>query len=313
MQGKKILIVILTVASALLVFLYLMPMHRTFSADVVVNADELIIKRTITDTANWNKWYLDAHVQQAQPVSVQKFSEKKEELFKYNINNDAGYRKEGQIKMIPKNRWDIQLTWSETISVRKDIFKKFQLLFHPDDFKPGFLQNVVQFKNVIEHPDQVFGGLIFERKEMPATKLVTLSDTVSISELREQVTVLHEELLKKIPSGEIQDPNIFLSQYELTGDSSVVLCVAVKVKDDFLNVREPFELMEMDEHPAIIIQTERPYTTINEDIGIMYEWLKRNDQRPATSYWVEHAASGEIAKASDQRSLTIIQEVYSLK
>lgn len=313
MQGKKILIVILTVVSALLIFLYLMPMHRTFSADIIVSADELIIKRTITDTANWDKWYSDHNIKQPRPASFQELSGKKEKLFKYDLKNDVGYAIAGKIEITPKNRWDNQLMWTETIAIRKDIFKKMQLLFHPDDFKPGFLQNVIQFKNIIEHPDEVFGGLVFERKEMPATKLVTLSDTVRISDLREQVTVLHERLLKQLSPDKIKNPDIFLSQYELAEDSSVVLCVAVKVKDDLTNVAEPFELLEMDEHPAIMIQTDRGYPSINEDIGIMYEWLKRNDKRPATSYWVEHSSSSEIAKTSNPGSLTIIQEVYSLK
>lgn len=313
MQGKKILMVVSAVALVLLLLLYLVPMHRTYSADIVVSADELIINRTICDTANWDKWYSDGEISQPRPVSFRESAVKKDKLFDYNLATGEGYKKEGWINVSRKNRWEIKLTWSEKLIFKNDIVKKFRLLFHPADFSPGFLQNVVRFKNVIEHPDHIFGGLVFERKEVPAGKLVTLSDTVMLSEVKDRISGLHNEILGRLAPEDIKNPGVFMSQYEMLEDSSVVLCVAVNVRDEFPDISEPFELIEMDEHPVIMIQTHRGYTNMDEDIAVMYEWLKRNDKRPATSYWVQHTPSTEIAQASGKTGFTIIQEVYSIK
>ncbi len=313
MQGKKILIIILTVLVVALLFLLTIPMRRTYQADITVSSDELITHRTLLDTANWEKWYFDNEILQPRPVSFEELPNKKSRLFAYHLKDGNGYEKEGQVKIARKNRWNLQISWSEKLVFKHDIIKKLRLLFNPSDFRAAFLQNMVQFKNTIEHPDNIFGGLTFERKEMPATRLVTLSDTVSLSEVKDQVIHLHNKITAQLPAAMIQYPGTFLSQHEMLNDSSVVLCVAVAVTDSLRDVDEPFEMIEMDEHPVVIIQTQKSYTDMDEDISIMYEWLKKNDKRPATSYWVKHTPSVGIAQAADNNKLTIIQEVYSIK
>lgn len=313
MQGKKILIIILTVLVIALFFLVTIPLRRTYQADITVSSDELITHRTLLDTANWEKWYFDSEILQPRPVSFEELPAKKSRLFEYRLKDSTGYEKEGQIKIARKNRWNLQISWSEKLVFKYDIIKKLRLLFNPSDFRAAFLQNMVQFKNTIEHPDNIYGGLTFERREMPATRLVTLSDTVLLSEVKDQVINLHDKITARLAAEAIQYPGTFLSQHEVLNDSSVVLCVAVAVTDSLRDVEEPFEMIEMDEHPAVIIQTQKSYTDMDEDISIMYEWLKKNDKRPATSYWVKHTPSTGIAHASGKNNLTIIQEVYSIK
>jgi hypothetical protein len=313
MQGKKILIIVLTVLVAALFFLLTIPMRRAYHADITVSSDELITYRTLLDTANWEKWYFDDEILQPKPVSFEEVPDKKSRLFAYHLKSSNGYEKEGQVKIARKNRWNLQISWSEKLVFKHDIIKKLRLLFNPSDFRAAFLQNMVQFKNIIEHPNDIFGGLTFERREMPATRLVTLSDTVLLSEVKDQVINLYDKITARLAAEAIQYPGTFLSQHEMLNDSSVVLCVAVAVTDNLRDVKEPFEMIEMDEHPVVIIQTRKDYTDMDEDISIMYEWLKKNDKRPATSYWVKHTPATGIAQASGNNNLTIIQEVYSIK
>ncbi|HRN54893.1 MAG TPA: hypothetical protein PLL71_00500 [Agriterribacter sp.] len=313
MQGKKIILVIVTVLFAAFLFLLIIPMRRTYRADIVVNSDELITYRTLQDTVNWGKWYSDNEMLRPSPAALTVHPAKKSKVFVYHLNDQNGYEKEGQVAVSRKNRWNMQINWSEELIYKTNIVKKLQLLFKPSEFRPAFLQNMVQFKNAIEHPDNTFGGLTFERKEMPAGKLVTLSDTVALSEVKDQITYFYNTITAQLPAEEIQYPGTFLSQHEALNDSTIVLCVAVAVTDALQEVRDPFELIEMDEHPAVIIQTQKSYTDLAEDISIMYEWLKKNDKRPATSYWVRHTPATDMAKTTGKNSFTIIQEVYSIK
>ncbi len=313
MQGKKIIIIVLTVLLIALFFLFTIPMRRTYRAEIVVSSDELITYRTLQDTANWEKWYSDTEMPLPRPASLTVQPAKKSKVFEYHLKDQSGYEKEGQIQVSRKNRWNMQINWSEELVYKSDIAKKLQLLFNPSGFRAAFLQNMVQFKNAIEHPDNTFGGLTFERKEMPAGKLITLSDTVALSEVKDQVAYLYNKITDQLPVEEIQYPGTFLSQYEAVDDSTIILCVAVAVTDALQEAKEPFEMIEMDEHPVVIIQTQKSYTDMDEDIGIMYEWLKKNDKRPATSYWIKHTPSTDMAKATGKNNFTIIQEVYSIK
>lgn len=313
MQGKKIIIIVLTVFVVALVFLLAVPMRRTYRAKIVVNSDELITYRTLQDTVNWENWYSDNEIPRPSPASMTMQAVRKSKVFEYHLKDHNGYEKEGRIEVSHKNRWTMQVNWSEELVFKTNIAKKLDLLFNPSQFRSAFLQNMVQFKNAIEHPENTFGGLTFERKEMPATKLVTLSDTVALSEVKDQIENFHDRITAHLPAEDIKYPGTFLSQYETLNDSTIILCVAVSVSDALQEVKEPFEMIEMDEHPAVIIQTQKSYTDMNEDIAIMYEWLKKNDKRPATSYWIKHTPSADIAKATGKNSFTIIQEVYSIK
>ena len=313
MQGKRIIIIVLTVLLTALILVLIIPMRRTYHATIVVSSDALITYRTLQDTVNWKKWYADNEIVQPQPASLTMRPDKKITVFEYQLKDQNGYEKEGRIQVSQKNRWNMQINWSEELVFKTNMVKKFQLLFNPSEFRTAFLQNMVQFKNAIEHPDNTFGGLTFERKEMPAIKLVTLSDTVALNELKDQIAYLHNKITAHLPAEEIKYPGTFLSQHEALNDSTIILCVAVAATDALQDVDEPFELIEMDEHPAVIIQTTKSYTDMDEDISIMYEWLKKNDKRPATSYWIKHTPSAGIAKATGKNSFTIIQEVYSIK
>ncbi|WP_152268971.1 hypothetical protein [Agriterribacter humi] len=313
MQGKKIVITVLTVLFIALFFLMTIPMRRTYHAKIVVNSDELITYRTLQDTVNWEKWYSDNEMLRPSPASLTMQPAKKSKVFEYHLKDQNGYEKEGRIQVSRKNSWNMQINWSEELVFKTNIAKKLQLLFKPSEFRTAFLQNMVQFKNAIEHPDNTFGGLTFERKEMPASKLVTLSDTAALSEVKDQIAYLHNTITAQLPAEEIQYPGTFLSQHEALNDSTIILCVAVAVTDALQEVKAPFEMIEMDEHPAVIIQTQKSYTDMDEDISIMYEWLKKNDKRPATSYWIKHTPSADIAKTTGKNNFTIIQEVYSIK
>ncbi|MCO5238470.1 MAG: hypothetical protein M9904_00315 [Chitinophagaceae bacterium] len=312
-QGKKIVSVVLVVFLAVVFALLVIPMHRTYRAEIEVNSDELITSRTLQDTANWAYWYADHEILQPKPVSMITEISPKSKVFEYQLEDQNGYRKEGQVRASQRNRWNMKISWSEKLVYKTNIYKKLQLLFNPSVFRTAFLQNMVQFKNAIEHPGNTYGGLTFERKEMPATKLVTLTDTVAFSEVKDQIAYLYRRITDHLPAEIIQNPGTFLSQYEVLNDSAVILCVAVTAADNLLDVKEPFDMIAMDEHPVVIIHTQRNYTDIDEDVSIMYEWLKKNDKRPATSYWIKHTPSADMAKATGKNNFTIIQEVYSLK
>lgn len=313
MQGKKILITVLMVLSLVLVLLIAIPMRRTYNAEVVVNSDELITYRTLQDTTNWDKWYFDPELPKPRPTFMQMSAAKKTQVFDYVLKDQNGYEKAGQIKVSKKDRWSMRIDWSEEFTFRTNIFKKLHLLFNPSEYRATFLENMVHFKGNIEHPENIFGGLTFNRVIVPAGNLIKISDTISLHALSEEIGILYNRLTTQLTVGEIKNPGTFLSQHETLNDTTAVLSVAVEITDAISDIKEPFELLEMDAHPAVVIQTQKSYTEMEDDIAIMYRWLKKNDKRPATGYWIRHSPSTDIAQTSTRSNLTIIQEVYSIK
>src|SRR6218665_328867 len=173
MQTRKIILIILTCVVAALVFLGALPMRRSYKANITITG------RTITDTTNWHTWYIDPENKRNTFQHFEVTSYKKTENFNYTLQNDNAL-KIGVIQLTKKNKWNTEITWIEELEIHEGIFKKLNLLFNPSQFREPFFQNIVQFKNHIEHPDSVFGGITFERIEMPFNKIVVKNDTVPV-------------------------------------------------------------------------------------------------------------------------------------
>jgi len=314
MQPKKIFATIFILALIGAVSLFLIPVSRTFRADIIVNADLHITNRTLTDTSNWNKWYYDTSASFPAFSGFQISSNRNHDIFDYTLT-ESSEEKKGQVQLLRsnKNNWDTKISWVEEITCRSDISKKIQLLLHPDEFRAPFLKNMVQFKNHIEKPDNVFGGLTFEKTEMPSNKIVMAYDTTDAGSIEAALNTLYKEVTDNIPENAVTKPGCFLSQFEKLGDSAVRVCIAVEVSEETTSVKAPFELLEADDRQAIIIHTMRNYTDLNDDLSVMYEWLKKNDARPATDYWIKHDLHTALAQGPNKNGLTIIQEIYSLK
>ncbi|MFT3704046.1 MAG: hypothetical protein QM802_16890 [Agriterribacter sp.] len=309
MQPKRIVFIIIVCVVIASISLFIIPVHRTYRADIVVNADNLITSRTLSDTTNWDKWYYNVKPSAPSFSSFGTSTNKKYNLFDYDVKEGESLKK-GQIQLL-RSKWDSKITWIEDITIEKGFAKKLELLLHPSQFRAPFLQNMVQFKNHIEHPDKAFGGLTFERTEIPSNKIIAAYDTVTLSTIEEHISALYKKIVSALPADKISTPGTFLSQYEKLDDSTMQLCVGVEVSDEVTTAKKPFELMDVDGYPAIIIHTLRNYTDMNDDVAIMYEWLKKNDARPATSYWVKHDVSKDVAGV-DKKKLTIIQGIYLL-
>ncbi|MBN8787112.1 MAG: hypothetical protein J0I84_08475 [Terrimonas sp.] len=311
MQTRKIILIILTCVVAALVFLGALPMRRSYKAIISINANNTITGRTITDTTNWHTWYIDPENKRNTFQHFEVTSYKKTENFNYTLQNDNAL-KIGVIQLTKKNKWNTEITWIEELEIHEGIFKKLNLLFNPSQFREPFFQNIVQFKNHIEHPDSVFGGITFERIEMPFNKIVVKNDTVPVSKIEEAILDSYNAIITQIPQDIIKEPGFFLSQYEKISDSAALLSVAVEINETEKEPEVPFELTELESHQAVVMRT-RSYSDIDSDVSIMYEWLKKHNERPATSFWVKHNPGNNVALASTANQLTIIQEVYSLQ
>ncbi|MFT4017103.1 MAG: hypothetical protein QM668_09090 [Agriterribacter sp.] len=311
MQTRKIILIILTCVVAALVFLGALPMRRSYKAIISINANNTITGRTITDTTNWHTWYIDPENKRNTFQHFEVTSDKKTENFNYTLQNDNAL-KIGVIQLTKKNKWNSEITWIEELEIHEGIFKKLNLLFNPSQFREPFFQNIVQFKNHIEHPDSVFGGITFERIEMPFNKIVVKNDTVPVSKIEEAILDSYNAIITQIPQDIIKEPGFFLSQYEKISDSAALLSVAVEINETEKEPEVPFELTELESHQAVVMRT-RSYSDIDSDVSIMYEWLKKHNERPATSFWVKHNPGNNVALASTSNQLTIIQEVYSLQ
>ena len=104
MQGKRIIIIVLTVLLTALILVLIIPMRRTYHATIVVSSDALITYRTLQDTVNWKKWYADNEIVQPQPASLTMRPDKKSTVFEYQLKDQNGYEKEGRIQISQKNR-----------------------------------------------------------------------------------------------------------------------------------------------------------------------------------------------------------------
>lgn len=315
MQVRRIIFIILACVAIALFCIYTIPVQRSYQAEIEINADNLITYRTLRDTANWNEWY-KSDTSPLQP-GTQAFSivqEKPRQRFDYLLKESEAISRQGEIQIIKSNKWNTKIKWTETLVFEKDIRKKVKLLFHPEEFKGDFLKNVIEFKNHIEHPDNIYGGLTFEQRQISANKMVILIDTVAVAGIEDKINELHQTITNALPQEKILQKNTFMSQHEMLGDSAAQVKVAVMVADDLHTVQAPLDIRDNDDHLAIVMHVQKGYNEISEDVSVMYQWLKKNDARPSTGYWIEHnAATPVIAKNTAEQPLTIIQEFYSLK
>ncbi|MGN6491825.1 MAG: hypothetical protein ACTHLE_07500 [Agriterribacter sp.] len=315
MQVRRIIFIILACVAIALFCIYTIPVQRSYQAEIEINADNLITYRTLHDTANWNTWYKsDTKISQPAKQTVSIIQEKPKQRFDYLLQESETISRQGEIQIIKSNKWNTKIKWIETLAFEKDIRKKVKLLFHPEEFKGGFLKNVIAFKNHIEHPNNIYGGLTFEQREISANKMVTLSDTIAIAGIEDKIAELHQTILNTVPQEKILQKNTFMSQHEMLDDSTAQVKVAIMVADDLNTIQAPLDIRDNDDHRAIVIHVQKGYNEISEDVSVMYQWLKKNDARPSTGYWIEHDASVPvIAKNTAAQPLTIIQEFYSLK
>lgn len=312
MHTRKIILIIITCIVAALVFLSALPMRRTYKAIITVNANNTITNRTIADTANWNRWYIDPEHKENSFLNFESSSEKKHDNFYYTIQNNKDF-KNGSIRLTRSNKWNTEVTWIEELEIHDGLVNKLKLLFSPSQFREPFFENIVQFKNHIEHPDSVFGGITFERTEIPTNNVVIKNDTLAIADMENAIIKSYNEIITTIAEPLIKEPGVFLSQYEKISDSVIILSVAVEINEPGNALKLPFELTELESHEAVIMRTAKNYSDIDTDVSIMYEWLKKNNIRPATSFWVKHNPGNNMALVAPDNKLTIIQEIYSLQ
>lgn len=313
MQVKKILLLLVLCFTIAITALYFIPIERGYNAEIELNSTNIITYRTLLDTSNWKQWYSENIHPNADPSNLQVQKDKAYKRFDYKFNASTNAVHDGQVRVTKSNRWNTKITWVEKVTLDKGIKAKLHLIFHTSEFRTAFLQNVVQFKNFVEHPEDTYGGLTFRRRSIPDTKLVTINDTIPFSQMEARLPELYSKLSEQLDPAKIKQQGQYLSQHEMMDDSLAHVRVGVIVTDDVLHMNKPFDVMDIDEHQAIVMQINNNYAEINEDISVMYDWLKKNESRPAAGFWIEHASSNKLAQASAPGSLTVIQEVYSIK
>ena len=311
MHTRKIILIILACIVGALIFLKVLPMRRTYKAMITVNANNTITDRTIADTSNWHLWYINPDNIKNNLLNFNTAAEKAYNSYSYAIQTNNNLKK-GAIRLTRSNKWSTEVAWTEEFEVNDGLLNKLELLFNPSHFRKPFFENIVQFKNYIEHPDSIFGGITFERIEVPTNTVVIKSDTIAASELENAISKLHNDIIDALPASSIKEPGAFLSQYERINDSLIALNVAVEINETEKELKKPFAVTELESHPAITMHITKNYADIDTDISIMYEWLKKNNVRPAASFWVKHSPGNNIAMISPDNKLTIIQEIYSL-
>ncbi|MBX3241304.1 MAG: hypothetical protein KIT80_17475 [Chitinophagaceae bacterium] len=311
MQFKKVIFVLAISLLIAGICLYLLPTNRKYSTETEINADKVITYRTLIDTANWARWGV-GHTNGNARKLVDIVTDNAGKEFHYTSLLDDKSTVEGSVAIIKSNKWNTKILWTEKIVfANRNILQKLRLLFKPSEFKTSFLESIDKFKDLIEHPDNYFGGLTFEKVSIPANKFVVLSDTVALENINAGIYALRNSIISAIPEVNIRDEDVYYSQHELIGDSAAYVRVGVIVKQEVIQVPPPFDLLDMDEYQAIVMQVNRKYSEITQDVAVMHQWLKKNNARPAFDFWVEHHLQDETANAGTP--VTIIQEFYSVK
>ncbi len=306
MQFKNITIVLSISLLIAGLCLYFLPTNRKYTTEADINADRVITLRTLADTANWKRWEA-GHLDGRELVDIIAANGELHYVFRLDDRSTV----EGSVSVLKSNQWSTKLLWTEKVEFTKNIMKKLRLLFHPSEFKESFLRNIDNFKYLIETPGDYLAGIHFEKVEIPANKFVTLTDTVALSDAGSRIYQLRDRIVAEIPADRIKDDETFYSQHELLPDSTMYIRVGVIVEEEVLLVPEPFDLLDMDEYPAIVMQVHRQYAEIGQDVFVMHQWLKKNSYRPAFDFWVEHSMKDDLTPAD--APLTVIQEYYSVK
>lgn len=307
MQFRNIFIVLTVSLLIAGVCLYFLPTNRKYSTETDINADKIITFRTLSDTSNWKRWD-SAYINGRELIDI--IAANGNELH-YVTRLDDKSTVEGSISIIKSNKWSTRLLWTEKVEYTKNTMKKLRLLFKPSEFKESFLRNIENFKQLIETPGSYMAGIHFEKVEIPANKFVLISDTVALAEVSDAVYRLRQKIIDTIPEKNIKEHDLFYSQHELLPDSRAFIRVGVIVNDDVIHVPEPFDLLDMDDYSAIVMQVNRQYQDIGEDVSVMHQWLKKNNFRPSFDFWVEHHLSDDVSLAN--APVTVIQEYYSVK
>lgn len=312
MLPKKLLIVFTLSLAIAIACIYSIPVERNYNVEIDINSNSIITYRTLMDTGNWSKWYT-ANNQTPDSTQLTFQRDQNYKRFDYRIQPNANTVREGQVRVTRSSRWNTKIRWVEKVTLDKGIKTKLNLIFKNADNRTAFLQNVLQFKSFVEHPEDVYGGLTFKSARIPASKLVTLSDTVAYSQLPNRLPELYASLLEKLGTTHVKSPGEYFSQHEMLNDSLAQVRLGVVVTNNLQLVKAPLDLLDMDEYQAIVMQVDNNYATMNEDISVMYEWLKKNDSRPAAGFWIRHHTNTDVAMTDTPERLTIIQEFYSIK
>lgn len=307
MQFRNISLVLITSLLIAGLCLYFLPTNRKYSTETDINADRIITFRTLSDTANWKRW--DTSYMHGREL-VDIIAANGNELH-YITRLDDRSTVEGSVSILKSNQWSTKLLWTEKVEFTKNIVKKLRLLFRPSEFKESFLLSIANFKQVIETPGNYLAGIEFEKVEIPDNKFVVISDTVALPAVNAVIYRLRDRIVDAIPKKNIKDHELFYSQHELLSDSTVYIRVGVIVHDNVITVPEPFDLLDMDNYPAIVMQVNRSYSEISQDVFVMHQWLKKNSYRPAFDFWVEHHMTDDLSLSN--APVTVIQEYYSVK
>lgn len=312
MQPNKLLIVFTLCFAVAVTCFYSIPVERSYNVEIDINSNNIITYRTLMDAGNWSKWY---SANRLAPDSSQLTFQRDQNYkrFDYWIRPNTNTVREGQVRVTKSNRWNTKIRWVEKVTLDKGLKSKLKLIFKGADNRNAFLQTVLQFKSFVEHPEDSYGGLTFKRTKIPASKLVTLSDTFAYSQLPTRLPELYASLLEKLGTTDVKSTGEYFSQHEMLNDSLAQVRLGVVVTDDLHQVKAPLDLLDMDEYQAIVMQVDNNYATMNEDISVMYEWLKKNESRPAAGFWIRHHTSNNVARTTTPERLTIIQEFYSIK
>jgi len=310
---KVILVLLFFIGVALLGFL-LIPVSRTFQANVAMDMSDVTVYRTLRDTSDWRNWYTSDSIYGI-PVNLSPGidSSVPNSLVRYVIGRETSVSRTGEVTIKQAFAGESTLLWKETVLIRKNILEKFRLLFAPSGYSKLFLGTVSKFKGKLDHPSNQISGIRLEVQDVPSFELAAKADTIPFNKAEQRIESLYEEVISHFKDGQLKYPGLIQTRIDLLRDSLVMIQVGAVLSDSTARVQPPLHKLDIPSHKVLIGHTVGNFGDVNDFVRIMNDWLKKHSGRFSADFWLEHQIYFEGSGRHMKNSFNIVQPIYFLK
>lgn len=300
MHARRILLVLFLFCAVSLFIVFVVPVQRTFQAQLESELSPLTIYKVLSDERQWSQWY--AGKDTAIPLTFDSTS--KSRYLEYRIDKFSHSSRTGVIELVSKPGGESLLKWNETISFRGNLVEKLHMLFAPTKYADELVGRVSKFKIATETLSNRLGDVKLEIVDAGANTVAVKTDTVSLRSAQGEVMKTFDEAALAIQAANRAYPSQAVCRYEHYRDSMVILQSGVFVKDDLDQVKAPYALLDLPPSLKVVARVEGKLTDVKEVMVVVKDWLHQRSARTNADPWIEFTV-GRDGRPSGNLQITL--------
>lgn len=305
---RKIILSIAALLSITIIFIFFIPVKRSFNFKLSVQAIPEFVYQELLQTSEWNKWYFGDSINRHSPLAIQ--SVKQDDLVSYRLDKEEGKDISGTFKINISLEGGTFLEWNETIYLSKGIMAKIQLLLWPSSYRTTLENSLYKLRDNLERPAEIEAGVRFKVYQMKGHVIAAMNDTVSFVNAEQKIIQLYQKIRARFNQVSFTDTNHMTSRYELLNDSMVNVEVGLRLKDATQKVPAPLKRLEVPSVLIFIASKKSNYQQSGQMVQITHDWVKKYNLKLAGPFWFEHTVKLENGKYQMGDTLRIIQPFY---